>query len=83
MHRLRDETLASISRRSTTYGPAARHILRERVDGVAQQTATLRNLTAEIEADNATVRPLLADSHQQPGASSEDHALEELRRMFG
>lgn len=82
MHRLQDETLASIGRRSTTYGPAARHILRERVDGVAETTATLRDLTAEIEADNATVRPLLAGSgHQQ--RADEDAALSELRRLYG
>ena len=78
---LRDETLQSIARRSTTYGPAARHTLRERVDGVTEQTATLTDLSRRIEADNDTVRPLVAGEHQQ--RADEDAALSELRRLYG
>ena len=82
MHRLRDETLQSIARRSTTYGPAARRILSRRVDGVTEQTATLSDLTERIRADIDTVRPLVKD-HQPPGAYPENCALAELRRRFG
>lgn len=81
---MHDETLASISRRSTTYGPRAREILRQRADGLQKDTATLTDLTEQIEADNDSIRPLLADGGQQrPGASSEEQALDELRRLYG
>lgn len=84
MHRLRDETLQSIAERSRTFGPAARRILDKRISGVERDTAKLTDLTERIQADNATVRPLLAaGDDQQPGASSEDHALAELRRLYG
>jgi len=82
LHRLRDTTLESIAKRSTTYGPAARRILGGRVDSLQKDTRTLTDLTRQIERDNDSVRPLIKD-HQQLGASPEDHALDELRRMYG
>ncbi len=82
MRELQDQTLSSITRLSATYAPAARGELRRRVEGVEGSTRTLRDLTRRIEADNSTVRPLVKE-RQQPGASSEDHALAELRRLYG
>jgi len=72
---MQDTTLQSIARLSRTYGPAAQRELRRRVDGLERDTATLTNLTAELNAPVAGI--------QQLEASPEDHALDQLREMFG
>ncbi len=80
MHRLQDDTLRSIAQRSISHGPTARRLLERRIEGLEEDTDTLTELTERVEADNATVRPLLAGGQQD---SDEDAALSQLREEYG
>lgn len=80
---MNDKILQSIAKRSLTYGPRARQLLKERTSGLIEDTRVLTDLTRRLEAENDSIRPLLADDQQQPEMNEQDAVLEELRRMFG